>query len=173
MFANSKYLGSQVSGIMSRHLFELILAVRRKCQQSEERIQRELSLSPAEFNALLVMDKGAEITGCEFAERMALSPSRGSRVLDKLVTDGYARTRLSDQDRRTVLISLTAEGRKTRRRMFRHMETCENRICSSLDEGEVEQVRAALELLETALWEPAVTAGKSIHHDENVESEDE
>ncbi|MEN6577620.1 MAG: MarR family transcriptional regulator [Phycisphaerales bacterium] len=136
---------------MSRRLFELILAVRRKCQGSEERIQRELGLSPAEFNALTVLEDAGETTGCGFAEQMALSPSRGSRVLNKLVSGGYARTRLSPQDRRTILISLTAKGRKTRLKMFDHMKDCESRICSGLDAGRVSQVRDALEWLETAL----------------------
>ncbi len=136
---------------MSRRLFELILAVRRKCQGNEERIQRELGLSPAEFNALAVMEDGREITGCEFAEQMVLSPSRGSRVLSKLVTDGYVTTRLSPQDRRTILISLTLTGRKTRQRMFDYMEACEDRICSGLDRQKAEQVRDALELLEAVL----------------------
>jgi len=136
---------------MSRRLFELILAVRRKCQGSEEQIQRELGLSPAEFNALIVLEDGGEITGCQFAERMVLSPSRGSRVLGKLVTDGCAKTRLSPRDRRTILISLTPKGKRTKRRMFAHMEACESRICSGLDREKRAQVRDALELLETAL----------------------
>jgi DNA-binding MarR family transcriptional regulator len=136
---------------MSRRLFELILAVRRKCQGNEEQIQRELDLSPAEFNALIVMGETGEIAGCEFAERMAISPSRGSRVLSKLAADGYVKTRLSPQDRRTTLVSLTLKGRKTRGRMFGCMEACETRLCSGLGPQELARVRDALELLETAL----------------------
>jgi MarR family transcriptional regulator, 2-MHQ and catechol-resistance regulon repressor len=136
---------------MSRRLFELILAVRRKCQGTEEQIQLELDLSPAEFNALIVMGESGEIAGCEFAERMALSPSRGSRVLSKLAADGYIRTRLSQQDRRTTLVSLTLKGKKTRQRMFGCMEECETRICSGLGPQELAQVRDALELLGTVL----------------------
>lgn len=136
---------------MGKRLFELILAVRRKCQGREEQIQRELGLSPAEFNALTVVEDGGEITGCAFAEQMALSPSRGSRVLDKLVADGYARTRLSPKDRRTILISLTPKGRKVKLKIRGRMKDCENRICRGLSADEVSQVREALELLETAL----------------------
>jgi len=136
---------------MSRRLFELILAVRRKCQGSEERIQRELGLSPAEFNALVVTEDGSEITGCEFAEQMALSPSRGSRVLNRLVTDGYVNTRLSPHDRRTILISLTPKGTATKHKILDYMKACESRICAGLDADQVSRVRDALRLLETAL----------------------
>jgi len=136
---------------MSRRLFELILAVRRKCQGNEEQIQRQLGLSPAEFNALIVMGESGEITGCEFAERMSLSLSRGSRVLSLLTTDGYAKTRMSPQDRRTTLVSLTPKGKRIRQRMFERMEACENRICGGLDPERLTQVRNALEVLETTL----------------------
>ncbi len=136
---------------MSRRLFELILAVRRKCQGSEERIQRDLGISPAEFNGLIVMDESGEITGCVFAERMSLSPSRGSRVLGRLAADGHIKIRLSPQDRRTTLASLTAKGKKTQQQMLEHMEVCERRITNGLDSEKLRQVRDALELLETAL----------------------
>jgi MarR family transcriptional regulator, organic hydroperoxide resistance regulator len=136
---------------MGEHLFELILAVKRKCQGSEEQIQEELGLSQAEFNALIVLDDRQEVSGCEFAQRMALSPSRGSRVLNKLVTDGYARAVAGPSDRREIAISLTPEGRRAKRQIIGHMKTCESRICAGLDQTSVEQVKHALELLEAVL----------------------
>lgn len=136
---------------MNRRLFELVLTLRRKCQESEEQIQRELGLSPAEFNALMVLEGGHEITGGEFAGQMALSLSRSSRVLGKLVAGGYARTHPSPQDHRATLVALTPRGKKMRQRMFARMETCEQRICRGLDRERLAQVRDALELLETVL----------------------
>lgn len=136
---------------MGEHLFELILAVKRKCQGNEEQIQEELGLSQAEFNALIVLDDQREVSGCEFATRMALSPSRGSRVLNKLVTDGYVKALAGPSDRREVAISLTPKGRQAKQRIIGHMEACESRICAGLDRTSVEQVKHALELLEAIL----------------------
>jgi DNA-binding MarR family transcriptional regulator len=136
---------------MSRRFFELILALKRKCQRNEEEIQEELGLSQAEFNALVVLDEGQEVSGCAFAERMALSPSRGSRVLDKLVTDGYAKTAARSVDRRAIVISLTPKGRQARQQILDRMEACERRICSDLDDRTVSQIKHALESLETVL----------------------
>jgi len=136
---------------MSGRLFELVLAIKRRCQRNEEQIQEELGLSRAEFNALIVLDEEREISGCEFAERMALSPSRGSRVLNNLVTDGYVKALTGPQDRRAIVISLTPKGRRAKRRIVDHMEACESRICGSLDERSIGQVKCALELLETVL----------------------
>jgi len=136
---------------MGERLFELILAVKRKCQGNEEQIQEELGLSQAEFNALIVLDDRQEVSGCEFAARMALSPSRGSRVLNKLVTDGYVKALAGPSDRREIAISLTPEGRRAQRRIIGHMETCESRICAGLDRTSVEQIKHALKLLEAVL----------------------
>lgn len=136
---------------MSKRLFELILAVKRKCQRNEEQIQEELGLSQAQFSALIVLEDGQEISGSEFAERMALSPSRGSRVLDTLVVDGYAKALPGPRDRRAIVISLTPKGRRAKQRILDHMETCERRICGGLDEESVEQVIRALESLNAIL----------------------
>lgn len=136
---------------MGERLFELILAVKRKCQGNEEQVQEELGLSQAEFNALIVLDDQQEVSGCEFAKRMALSPSRGSRVLNKLVIDGYVKAVTVPSDRREIAISLTPEGRQVKQQIIGHMEACESRICAGLDQATVEQVRHALKSLEAVL----------------------
>ena len=136
---------------MSGSLFELILAVKRRCQGNEEQIQRDLGLSQAEFNALIVLDGEGQISGCEFAARMALSPSRGSRVLDRLVAGDYVKVLPGSTDRRAILISLTARGRGVKKKIIGRMEACESRISSALDRTSIDQVKHVLELLEAVL----------------------
>jgi DNA-binding MarR family transcriptional regulator len=136
---------------MSRPFFELILAIKRKCQCNEEQIREQLGLSAAQFHGLIVLDDGSEVLGCEFARRIGLSPSRGSRVLNGLVTDGYVATRVRADDRRTIEIRLTTKGKRMKRRIADRMKACESRICEGLDHSVAKQVREALELLETAL----------------------
>ncbi len=136
---------------MSRCLFEMILAVKHKCQCNEEQIREELALSQAEFQGLLVLADAEEMTGCEFARRMGLSPSRASRVLDRLVIGGYATRRSDMEDRRAIQVCLTARGRRMSRRIMGRMRACEDRICGSLDRAGVKQVRRVLELLESVL----------------------
>jgi len=136
---------------MSRHLFELILAIKRKCQCNEEQIQDQLGLSRAEFNGLMVLDARQAVLGCEFARRMGLSPSRGSRVLNTLATGGYVKTQLSPNDRRAILISLTRKGKHMKNRIVDRIKTCEKRIRRNLDDARFGQVTEVLELLATAL----------------------
>jgi len=136
---------------MNRHLFELILAIKRKCQCNEEQIQSELGLSQAAFNGLIVLDERQGILGGEFARRMGLSPSRGSRVLEMLVDEGYAKAQASSTDRRAILVSLTSRGRRMKTRIVDRMQSCEKRLRGDLDDTRLGQLTEALEWLATAL----------------------
>lgn len=134
-----------------QNLFELILSIKRKCQANEDRIQEEMGISQAEFNGLLVLNPDEALPGAEFAQRMGLSPSRGSRVLTKLMDSGYVNTEFKPGDRRSVSISLTNDGVSIKSRIYDRMQECETRICSGMDECRIDQIREALELLEQAL----------------------
>jgi DNA-binding MarR family transcriptional regulator len=147
----NKCICARVDVSMNRCLFELILAIKRKCQCNEEQIQRELGLSAAEFHGLMVLDEGRELLGGQFAEQMGLSPSRGSRVLNNLVENGFVKAALRPDDRRSISVRLTPEGTRMKARITEYMKACEDRICGQLDETRMRQVRGALELLETAL----------------------
>lgn len=136
---------------MSRRLFELILTIKRKCQCNEEQIQEELGLTASQFHGLIVLDEKGEVAGCEFARRMGLSPSRGSRVLSGLVAGGLVVARDRPDDRRTMEILLTGRGKRMKKRIADRMKACEDRICGRLDDSGVRRIRGALELLETAL----------------------
>jgi DNA-binding MarR family transcriptional regulator len=58
----------------------------------------------------------------ELALGLRLSHSRAVRVVDALVADGLARRAPDPDDRRRVLVLLTAAGRRTCRRMLRARE---------------------------------------------------
>ena len=49
---------------MGGRLFQLILAIKCKCQSREEQIQAELGLSPAEFNGLMALEADQKTSGC-------------------------------------------------------------------------------------------------------------
>ncbi|NQT25374.1 MarR family transcriptional regulator [candidate division KSB1 bacterium] len=136
---------------MSMQLFELILAIKRKCQSSEYQIQKDLGLSPAIFGALLVLQPDETILVNELAERMALSPSRSSRVLTKLMEKKYVNAKFKPDDRRSVEIILTASGKKTKSAIIKRMQECETRICSNLEDCQIDEIKSSLELLLKAL----------------------
>lgn len=136
---------------MEKQLFELIMMVKKKCLRTEERIRVELKLTPGEFHGLLVIEKGEKVPGLEFSERMDFSPSRGSRILNRLVTKQYMVLNPGRSDRRSIEASLTPKGVHMREIIFAKMSECEGRITSQLSREEVNDIKAALEKLASVM----------------------
>lgn len=132
---------------MSKPLFELIIQIRKKCLRTEEKIRTELDLTPGEFNGLLSIEPGEKILGAAFSSRMGLSPSRGSRVISRLLENGFIDLEQVPDNRRAVEASLTKSGIAMQKRLFERMGECEGRILSQLDETQAGEVREALTTL--------------------------
>lgn len=132
---------------MSQALFELILAIKRKCQSIEEGIRKDMGITHAEFNALLVLNPGEQINGNELADRMVLSPSRSSRVLSNLMNHGYVTSQFQPDDRRSVQIDLTEKGKKAKAEIIKRMQKCERRFSSGLNDAQMAEIRNSLQLL--------------------------
>jgi DNA-binding MarR family transcriptional regulator len=68
----------------------------------------------------------------QVAEVIGLSPSRASRIVDSLVSDGLLDRRTSDSDRRTQLLALTSAGREKWHSMHGLLVECEKMLLSQL-----------------------------------------
>ncbi|MBC7186443.1 MAG: MarR family transcriptional regulator [Calditrichaeota bacterium] len=132
---------------MEKRLFELIMAVSAKCWATEQKIMDQLALSPAEFNALLIMEEGEALPACELSAKMGLSPSRGSRVIDRLAKQGYVSVTPAAEDRRRVNVTLTNQGKEMQHRIGELMTECEERLLAALSPQAQKKVREALTLL--------------------------
>jgi DNA-binding MarR family transcriptional regulator len=132
---------------MGKHLFELIMDIRKKCIRTEEQIRRKLDLTPGEFNGLLAIEFGEKITGLAFADRLGLSPSRASRVLSALMKKGFMEQEPQLQDRRNVNAFLTRQGKDMRKKIFQEMSVCEKRIIDQLNQKQFQKIYQALSLL--------------------------
>ncbi len=132
---------------MSKKLFELIITLMKKCQLTEERIRKDFGLSAAEYNGLLAITKNEKMLCRTFANRMGLSTSRGSRVIDRLTKKGYLKGETIPGDRRSLQISMTRKGMALRRQIESKMDDCESKILAKLSARQRADVRNALEML--------------------------
>ena len=73
----------------NENLLDLIDRLKAGCIASEMRIREATGLSPAEYKGIAAVKPGETITGSVLSQKMALSPSRASRVIDKMVKNGY------------------------------------------------------------------------------------
>lgn len=125
-------------------LTELIYSLSDKSTVHRKKHLKDLGLSKAEFKGLMCMEKDQEITCKEFSERMGLSLSRGSRVIDKLYQENYIYRTDSPSDRRCKMIQLTETGKKTRVQIDNIMKKCEQKLTSGISDDKLNQLKKDL-----------------------------
>ena len=72
----------------------------------------ELNLSASEINVLANLADGRDRSVGELASETATKPTTLTSALDRLVRRGYVTRDLDAADRRSFLVSLTADGRR-------------------------------------------------------------
>jgi MarR family transcriptional regulator, organic hydroperoxide resistance regulator len=125
-------------------LMNLIYQFKSGCVNSELEIMMQFGLSPAEYNGIASLDPGEEVCGTTVSEKMNLSPSRSSRVVEKMVQKGYLIREIDSKDRRKCTISLSPRGMDIKNQIDRHHETCEKRLRDALTEDEIKSFSVTL-----------------------------
>jgi DNA-binding MarR family transcriptional regulator len=80
----------------------------------------------------------------ELSQRMDLSPSRGSRVIYKLVEHGYVVSESNLDDRRSQLVTLSKKGEKTREKIEAMKKDCESKIISQFKKQDIAAIKDSL-----------------------------
>jgi DNA-binding MarR family transcriptional regulator len=118
-------------------LANLLLQLRRVQHQSEAAFIASLgSLNLQELNVLNCIGDNQPSIMSDIAKKLALSLSSITVIVDKLVKlDLVSRTR-SEQDRRIVYGSLTAEGKKIYQLQIDYLHTVLAKVLASLSDRE-------------------------------------
>jgi DNA-binding MarR family transcriptional regulator len=122
---------------MADKIFDIITNIKNRCIDKEESIRKEFLLSPAEYNALLAVNP-FEVYNCnDLSKKMKLSISRSSRVLYKMLKNGYMKEIKSKEDRRELKVILSDKGVKTRNKIEDKLNECEKDILKNLQISEL------------------------------------
>jgi DNA-binding MarR family transcriptional regulator len=128
-------------------LVDILDELKKKCAANEEKIRRSLDLSEAEYNGLLCLNKDEKITCQEFSERMNLSVSRGSRVIDMLFEKGYLDRVDCSEDRRCKNVKLTKNGATISRKIDSHRQYREQKLAADYSEQKLAMLKKELRRL--------------------------
>ena len=134
-----------------KEIYTTILRLKYFCTCNENKISSSWHISLAELKGINAMESHESVTCSELAEKINLSPSRGSRIIDNLVRKGYLFREIQDQDRRTTLLYLTKRGEKLKYNITREQKAFEDMLTSKLSSQEIESVRKGLATLEKIL----------------------
>jgi DNA-binding MarR family transcriptional regulator len=120
---------------------EFIAAVRRARTRGRER-EEGLSLSQYEFVRPLISADGLPIS--RLSERSGISAATATQIVDGLERARIIARSRSPQDRRTVIISLTPEGRQQVERKRRNLATQRRRFFQNFAPEERAQTERVL-----------------------------
>lgn len=103
--------------------------------------------------ALDVLGEQGEISMVHLARHLFLDKSTATRTIDPLVKRGLVERRFSEQDRRGILVRLSADGEKLRKEIVTGLRASQMQILTQIPAEKREAVLEALELLSGAVHE--------------------
>jgi len=113
----------------------------------EARLRSEHGLSANDFETLLHLsrDEHGAMRRIDLADRLRLTPSGVTRLLDGLEEAGLTGRRACPADARVTYSVITEAGREMLRRAFTtHAAVCEEQIGTHLSTGELDELSALL-----------------------------
>ena len=130
--------------------FGSIRRARGRAAQTAE--QEGLSLPQVQLLYAFVEGAGAErLTVGVLADRAGVAQPTATRMLDALERNGVIERQQSDEDRRTVAVTLTPAGRRTLARKRKLVEAKRTAVFESLDPSDRERAPALLRALAAAI----------------------
>jgi len=132
-------------------ILDLIFDIKQKCMISDEALLKSLEISRAEYNMFLCLTNCTHFNSYSVSEKMHLSLSRVSRIIDKMVSKGCLSRTTNKHDRRAIDIKLTEIGKEKLMKISQYREDVENTILSHLQDHDVEQLKMSLAKLAKAI----------------------
>ena len=120
------------------------------CQTKEEWVAAQRGLFQAEFKCLRVFGSDKSLTCKEIANRMNLSRSRITRVIDGLEKKGYMNREIDQTDRRNMRVTLSRRGKIFTTKLNREFTDMHYEILQDIDVSKHESLITTLEHLLTA-----------------------
>lgn len=108
---------------------------------------RQYDLSPAKFNALMVIkhhSKENGISQIEIGDRLLVTASNMTRLVDKLFTDGFIERFAQEGDRRVNLIKITTKGSDLLDKVWPDYYSLISRMTGILSNNELEKLSGIL-----------------------------
>lgn len=127
------------SGILS-----MVYEMKKKCAQVDQGLMDDLNISQSELLFFSSLDNCLGLSSPELAKNMGLSASRVSRVVDKLVVNGYLDRNTDATDRRAITLCLTPKGKVIRGKIDKVRNECEARLLESMPSEEIERFRVLI-----------------------------
>jgi len=132
-------------------LANLTFVLLANCQEKEARLAEIHNLTQAEFRCLRLFGSDESINNKAIAERMNLSPSRLTRIIDGLVQKEYIIREIDPNDRRNMRVSLSKKGQLLVQQLNKAYIDIHKDILQDIDEEQHQPLITAMTYFLSAL----------------------
>jgi len=132
-------------------ILSMVYEMKKKCAQIDQRLMDDLNISQSELLFFSALDNCQGMSSPELAKNMGLSLSRISRVVDKLVVNGYLDRNTDASDRRAITLCLTAKGKVVRHKIDEVRNECEARLLETIPSEEIERFKETISKIVTKM----------------------
>jgi DNA-binding MarR family transcriptional regulator len=135
----------------AERLANLTFSLLANCQEKEVRLATIHNLTQAEFRCLRLFGADESVNNKKIAERMNLSPSRLTRIIDGLVEKEYIVREIDSEDRRNMRVMLSKRGKQLVNQLNKAYVQIHNEILQDIDPSQHEPLIIAMQHLLEAL----------------------
>lgn len=132
-------------------LASLTFSLLANCQEKEIRLAEAHKLTQAEFRCLRLFGAEESVNNKQIAERMNLSPSRLTRIIDGLVQKEYVLREIDPSDRRNMRVFLSKRGMALVQQLNNAYLNIHKEILQDIDETQHRPLITAMTHLLSAL----------------------
>ncbi len=132
-------------------LADLTFSLLASCQEKESRLAEQHGLTQAEFRCLRLFGADESLNNKKIAERMRLSPSRLTRIIDGLVAKDYIVREINNADRRNMRVSLSKKGAQIVQLLNSTYVDIHREILTDIDESQHQPLISAMTNLLSAV----------------------
>jgi DNA-binding MarR family transcriptional regulator len=132
-------------------LADLTFKLLANCQEKEARLAEKYGLTQSEFRCLRLFNRNDILNNKMVAERMNLSPSRLTRIIDGLVAKEYIIRQIEPSDRRNMKVELSKLGKVIVQKLNDAYVNIHSEILEDIDRSQHKPLISAMENLLVAL----------------------
>ena len=135
----------------AERLANLTFSLLAGCQEKEAWLAEQHGLFQAEFKCLRLFGTNERLNNTQISERMNLSPSRLTRIIDGLVKKGYMQREIDQSDRRNMIVTLSRRGKILTNKLNKAFVDVHDEILQDIDASQHEPLITAMEHLHLAI----------------------
>lgn len=132
-------------------ILDLVYELRKKCILKDEAFFDSLKISQAEYNMFLCLRNCKHFNSYSVAEKMQLSLSRVSRIIDKMVNKDLLSRTTNKLDRRAIDIKMTSKGKDIMNKIVQYREELDANLISKLSGEDISEIKNCLAKLTTTI----------------------